>query len=72
MLLQKEQNSNSKIAQFLSKNAFIYYGNSRGDAAKSVGNAKYETEHCKNAHRKYLKVRDSKNIELNNNSKISN
>ena len=44
----KNNNGNSKIAEFLEKNAFIYYENSRGDAKKSVGNAKYETEHCKN------------------------
>ena len=48
MLLQKQQNSYSKIAEFLEKNPFIYYGNSRGDAKKSIGNPKYETEHCKN------------------------
>ena len=48
MLLQKLQNSNSKIAEFLEKNGFTYYGNSRGDAKKSVSNAKYETDDCKN------------------------
>ena len=62
-----------KLQNFCKKNVSIYYGSSRGDAEKSVGNAKYEIESA-NFHKKqeYLKVRKSKNIELNNNSKISN